>query len=224
MNDNTSQFAIKNNDSDSLIYKQNTARLIKNNKDLTGLLADVEISRLAIEEDMISPFVDHSVKVNEKGERVLSYGLSSGGYDFTLADEFMIFTNTYGKVLDPKGIDEGSFVRFKGDVCLVPPNSFVLGRTKERIKMPRDVMAMCLTKSTYARVGLFCVATPAEPGWEGYLTLEFANLTSLPAKLYAHEGAFQMVFFRLASPCKESYADRGGKYQNQGEEITLPKV
>lgn len=199
----------------------------------------VELEYYTVEEAnkfpvMISPFVDHQVRskqvlegvgshVEPVQEKIISYGLSSFGYDFRVADEFKIFTNAMSTMVDPKAFDPKAFVEFKGDVCVIPPNSFVLARTLERFSMPKDVVGMCLGKSTYARVGINCLVTPAEPGWEGYLTLEFANCTPLPAKLYANEGALQIAFFRGERP-NVTYADRNGKYQNQAAEVTLPRT
>ncbi len=174
-------------------------------------------------EPMIFPYIKDSIRVNDKGEKILSYGQSSYGYDVRVADEFKIFTNVNSVVVDPKNFDSNSFVDFKGNVCIIPPNSFVLARTLERFKLPRDIVGICVGKSSIARCGINCLVTPLEPGWEGYLTLEFANTTPLPAKLYANEGGLQIQFFR-GNPCRTSYADRAGKYQGQYSEITLPKV
>lgn len=172
---------------------------------------------------MIAPFTSKSVRINEQGEKIMSYGLSSYGYDFRVADKFKIFTNTYSTIVDPKNFDPKAFVEHVGDVCIIPPNSFVLAHTVEQFHMPRNVVGVCVGKSTYARVGIQCLVTPVEPGWSGFLTLEFANTTPLPAKLYANEGGLQIMFL-TGNPCETSYADRGGKYQNQCEEITLPKA
>lgn len=182
---------------------------------------------------MISPFTEKQVRYIERWygaedggyqkDKIISYGLTSFGYDFRVADEFKIFTNVHSKVADPKEFDQDNYVDFKGDVCTIPPNGFVLARTLERFHMPDDVVGVCVGKSTYARVGIQCLVTPAEPGWEGYLTLEFANLTPTPAKLYANEGGFQMQFFRGQRP-QVTYRDRGGKYQGQAAEITLPRT
>lgn len=185
---------------------------------------------------MISPFINESVRfINTEGtpvkedyegekSKVISYGLSSFGYDARIADEFKLFTNLNSTIVDPKQFDKRSFVDHKGPYCIIPPNSFVLARTVERFKMPKDMAGICLTKSTYARVGIYCLATPLEPGWEGYLTLEYANTTPLPAKLYANEGGLQIMFFKGSVPCDVTYADRAGKYNHQLEEITLPKA
>lgn len=175
------------------------------------------------EKPMIFPFVNHSVNRNEKNERILSYGLSSFGYDFRIAPEFKIFTNINNTIVDPKSFDEKAFVHHEGDVCIIPPNSFVLARTVEMFHMPDDVVGICVGKSTIARVGINCLVTPVEPGWNGYLTLEFANTTPLPAKLYANEGGLQIQFYRGKRP-RVTYSDRGGKYQGQKPEVTLPKT
>lgn len=172
---------------------------------------------------MIFPFVNHSVNRNEKNEKILSYGLSSFGYDFRIAPEFKIFTNINNTIVDPKAFDEKAFVHHEGDVCIIPPNSFVLARTVEMFHMPDDVVGICVGKSTIARVGINCLVTPVEPGWNGYLTLEFANTTPLPAKLYANEGGLQIQFYRGKRP-RVTYSDRGGKYQGQKPEVTLPKT
>jgi dCTP deaminase len=157
-------------------------------------------------------------------EKIVSYGLSSYGYDVRCADEFKIFTNINSTVVDPKNFDEKSFVDFKGDVCVIPPNSFALARTVERFKIPRDVLTICLGKSTYARCGIIVNVTPFEPEWEGYVTLEFSNTTPLPAKIYANEGVAQVLFLQSDEACDVSYKDRGGKYMNQGDQPVCPKV
>lgn len=177
---------------------------------------------------MIEPFTPQQTReeVRDNGtttrERVISYGVSSFGYDVRIADEFMIFTNVNSVQVDPKSFNEKSFVRFQGDVCVIPPNSFVLARSLEYFRMPRNVSGLVLGKSTYARCGVNCIATPLEPGWEGHITLEYINGTPLPARLYANEGAAQVQFFEGDAPLV-SYADRGGKYQGQ-RGITLPKA
>lgn len=171
---------------------------------------------------MISPFVDGQVRVDEKGNKVISYGLGSYGYDLRISDEFKIFSNINSLIVDPKNFDDKSFVDHKGPYCIIPPNSFALARTVEYFNMPRDVSGVVLGKSTLARIGISCLATPAEAGWSGELVLEFANTTPLPAKIYAWEGAAQMLFFR-GEPCEVSYADRSGKYQGQTG-ITTAKV
>lgn len=188
------------------------------------ILCDSEIAYLCEGENpMITPFVNKSVKVNDKGEKILSYGLSSFGYDARVAPEFKIFTNINSTIVDPKDFNDKNFVEVNGDYCIIPPNSFVLARTIERFCMPEDVVGICVGKSTIARVGINCLVTPLEPGWEGYLTLEFANTTPLPAKLYANEGGLQIQFFKGRRPAV-TYRDRAGKYQGQEAQIVLPKV
>lgn len=183
--------------------------------------SDKWITRQAVNNDMINPFEPNLVR-NVDDKKVISYGLSSYGYDIRCADEFKIFTNVNSSVVDPKNFTEDNFVDFKGDVCIIPPNSFVLARTVEYIKMPRDVLAVCLGKSTYARCGVVANITPIEPEWEGHITLEFSNTTPLPAKIYANEGVAQLLFFQSNEMCGVSYADRAGKYQGQ-RGITLPR-
>lgn len=167
---------------------------------------------------MIEPFSAEQVR---KG--VISYGISSYGYDMRIADEFKIFTNINATVVDPKNFDPKSLVDFKGDVCIIPPNSFVLGYSVEYFRIPRDVIVICLGKSTYARCGLVVNVTPLEPEWEGHVTIEISNTTPLPAKIYANEGIAQLIFLKGIEPCEISYADKTGKYQSQ-KGITLPKV
>jgi dCTP deaminase len=176
------------------------------------------IRKMSLEQGMIDPFVEKQVRAG-----VISFGVSSYGYDIRVADEFKIFTNVNSAIVDPKHFDPASFVDFKGDICIIPPNSFALGRTVERFKIPRSVMAVCVGKSTYARCGLILNVTPAEPEWEGYLTLEISNTTPLPARIYAGEGIAQLLFFESDEPCEISYADRQGKYQDQVN-ITLPRI
>jgi dCTP deaminase len=173
---------------------------------------------MAREHQMIVPFEDRQVR-----EGVISYGLSSYGYDIRVANEFKIFTNVNSTIVDPKNFDEQSFVDFKGDVCIVPPNSFALARTVEYFKIPRDVLTICLGKSSYARCGIILNVTPFEPEWEGFATLEISNTTPLPAKIYANEGIAQVVFFESDEMCEVSYADKKGKYQAQ-RDITLPRI
>ena len=180
------------------------------------------IRRKAFQEKMIEPFVSGQVRIVD-GKKIVSYGLSSYGYDVRCADEFKIFTNINNSIVDPKNFDEKSFVDFKGDVCIIPPNSFALARTVERFKIPRNVLTICVGKSTYARCGIIVNVTPFEPEWEGYVTLEFSNTTPLPAKIYAGEGCAQVLFFESDEDCEVSYADRGGKYQGQSG-VTLPKA
>jgi dCTP deaminase len=173
---------------------------------------------MAREHKMIEPFVDEQVR-----QGVVSFGLSSYGYDIRVADEFKVFTNINSTVIDPKQFDPQSFVDIKTDVCIVPPNSFALARTVEYFRIPRDVLTICLGKSTYARCGIIVNVTPFEPEWEGFVTLEISNTTPLPAKIYANEGLAQVLFFQSDEPCERSYADKKGKYQGQ-RGVTLPKI
>lgn len=183
-----------------------------------SIKSDRWIRKMALEQKMIEPFEDRQVRKN-----VISYGLSSYGYDVRIADEFKIFTNVFGAMVDPKSFDPKSFVDFRGEVCVIAPNSFALGRTIEYFRIPRNTMTICVGKSTYARCGIITNVTPLEPGWEGYVTLEISNTTPLPAKIYAHEGIAQILFFESDEPCEISYADKSGKYQGQIG-VTLPKV
>lgn len=183
-----------------------------------GLKSDRWIREQSIKNEMITPFCEENMGVG-----VVSYGLSSYGYDIRVADEFKIFTNVGGTVVDPKNFDEKNIVDFKGDVCIVPPNSFALARTIEYFKMPRDVLAICLGKSTYARCGIIVNVTPFEPGFEGHITIEISNTTPLPAKIYANEGIAQVLFLQGDDICEVSYADKKGKYQRQ-KGITLPRI
>jgi dCTP deaminase len=183
-----------------------------------GLKPDHWIRRMAIEQRMIEPFVDRQVR-----NGVISYGVSSYGYDVRVADEFMIFTNVHSAIVDPKNFDTKSMFEFRGEVCVIPPNSFALARTIEYFRIPRKVLTVCLGKSTYARCGLIVNVTPFEPEWEGYVTLEISNTTPLPAKIYANEGLAQVLFFEADEECEISYADKKGKYQNQ-QSIVLPKL
>lgn len=183
-----------------------------------GLKPDHWIRKMALEHGMIEPFVDHQVQ-----EGVISYGLSSYGYDIRVADEFKIFTNVYSTVVDPKGFDPRSMVDYKGEVCIIPPNSFALARSVEYFRIPRNVLTICVGKSTYARCGIIVNVTPFEPEWEGYVTLEISNTTPLPAKIYANEGIAQVLFFEADEECEISYADKKGKYQRQ-QGIVLPKL
>jgi dCTP deaminase len=173
---------------------------------------------MAIEHKMIDPFVENQVRSG-----VISFGLSSYGYDIRVADEFKVFTNINSTVIDPKAFDPRSFVDLKTDVCIVPPNSFALARTIEYFRIPRDVLTVCLGKSTYARCGIIVNVTPFEPEWEGTATLEISNTTPIPAKIYANEGIAQVLFFQSDEPCQTSYRDKKGKYQAQIE-VTLPKI
>ena len=176
------------------------------------------IKKQALENRMIEPFVDHQVS---KGH--ISYGLSSFGYDIRVADEFKIFTDVNTTVIDPKGFDEKSFVNYKGDVCIIPPNSFALARSLEYFRMPRDTIAICLGKSTYCRCGVIVNVSPLEPTWEGFLTMEISNTTPLPVKIYSNEGIAQLLFYESDEEPKVAYKDRKGKYQKQ-RGIVLPKV
>ena len=179
---------------------------------------DTWIRRMARDHKMIEPFVDTQVRGS-----AISYGVSSYGYDIRVADEFKIFTNINNTVIDPKNFDPRSFVDVKTDVCIVPPISFALARTIEYFRIPRDVLTICLGKSTYARCGIIVNVTPFEPEWEGTVTLEISNTTPLPAKIYANEGIAQVLFFQSDEPCEMSYADKKGKYQAQ-RGVTLPKI
>jgi dCTP deaminase len=179
---------------------------------------DSWIRRMAREHRMIEPFVDTQVRGT-----AISYGVSSYGYDIRVADEFKIFTNINNTVIDPKNFDPRSFVDVKTDVCIVPPNSFALARTIEYFRIPRDVLTVCLGKSTYARCGIIVNVTPFEPEWEGTVTLEISNTTPLPAKIYANEGIAQVLFFQSDEPCEMSYKDKKGKYQAQVG-VTLPRI
>ncbi len=187
---------------------------------------DTWIHRMAVEHGMIEPFEAGQVREKTRdGEtiRVISYGLSSYGYDLRVADEFKVFTNVYGSVVDPKGFDARSLVDIQGDECIVPPNSFALARSVEYFRIPRNVLTICLGKSTYARCGIIVNVTPFEPEWEGHVTLEISNTTPLPARIYANEGLAQVIFFESDQACATSYADRGGKYQSQ-RGITIPRM
>lgn len=187
-----------------------------------SIKSDKWIRRMAREHGMIEPFEPGQVKL-DGDRRLVSYGTSSYGYDIRCSNEFKIFTNINSAVVDPKNFDANSFVDFRGDVCMIPPNSFALARTIEYFRIPRNVLTICLGKSTYARCGIIVNVTPFEPEWEGYVTLEFSNTTPLPAKIYANEGVAQVVFFEADEPCEVSYKDRGGKYQGQ-RGVTLPKT
>ena len=177
---------------------------------------------MAREHGMIEPFEPGQVR-EVAGEKVISYGTSSYGYDVRCADEFKVFTNINSTIVDPKDFDERSFVNFKGKHCIIPPNSFALARTVEYFRIPRRVLTICLGKSTFARCGIIVNVTPLEPEWEGHVTLEFSNTTPLPAKIYANEGVAQMLFLESDEDCDVSYKDRGGKYQGQLG-VTLPKA
>ncbi len=183
-----------------------------------SIKSDKWITRMAREHRMIEPFAADQVR-----DGVISYGVSSYGYDIRVADEFKIFTNINSTIVDPKRFDQQSFVDFKGDICIIPPNSFALARTVEYFRIPRSILTICVGKSTYARCGIIVNVTPFEPEWEGTATLEISNTTPLPAKIYANEGIAQVVFFEGDEVCETSYADKKGKYQAQ-REITLPKI
>ncbi|MGA2961833.1 MAG: dCTP deaminase [Candidatus Korobacteraceae bacterium] len=183
-----------------------------------SIKSDRWIREMALKHQMISPFSEKQVR-----QGVISYGLSSYGYDLRVADEFKIFTNVNSTIVDPKNFDERSFVTVQSECCIVPPNSFALARSIEYFKIPRDVLTICLGKSTYARCGIIVNVTPFEPEWEGYVTLEISNTTPLPAKIYANEGLCQIIFFQSDEACETSYADRKGKYQGQ-QGIVLPKL
>src|ERR671916_610534 len=185
---------------------------------MASIKADKWIKRMALEHRMIEPFEERQVR---KG--VVSYGLSSYGYDIRVADEFKIFTNVNNALIDPKNFDPRSFVDVKADTCIVPPTSFAVARTIEYFRIPRDVLTVCLGKWTYARCGIIVNVTPFEPEWEGHVTIEISNTTPLPAKIYANEGIAQVLFFQSDEPCEVSYKDKAGKYQHQTG-VTLPKI
>jgi dCTP deaminase len=183
-----------------------------------SIKSDRWIRQMALEHGMIEPFADRQVR-----EGVISYGVSSYGYDMRVSTEFKIFTNVLNSMVDPKQFDPKSFVEFEGDVCIVPPNSFALGRSVEYFRIPRNVITITVGKSTYARCGIITNVTPFEPEWEGFVTLEISNTTPLPAKIYANEGIAQALFFEGDEPPETSYADRKGKYQGQ-RGVTLPRM
>ena len=183
---------------------------------------DTWIAKMAREHGMIEPFVQDQVR-SIAGRPVISFGNSSFGYDIRVSDQFRIFANVYGSVVDPKNFDPKGLVEVNNEVCLIPPNSFALALSVERFRIPRNVMTICVGKSTYARCGIIVNVTPFEPGWEGKAVLEISNSTPLPAKVYAGEGLAQVLFFESDTPCQTSYADRQGKYQNQND-IALPKT
>ena len=185
--------------------------------------SDHWIRRMSEQHGMIAPFERGQVKHGSDGNRIVSYGTSSYGYDVRCANEFKVFTNINSTIVDPKHFDPGSFVDVVGDECIIPPNSFALARTVEYFRIPRDVLVVCLGKSTYARCGIIVNVTPLEPEWEGHVTLEFSNTTPLPARIYANEGVAQMLFFQSDEVCDTSYADRAGKYQGQTG-VTLPRT
>ncbi|MCP5149331.1 MAG: dCTP deaminase [Ectothiorhodospiraceae bacterium] len=187
-----------------------------------SIKSDRWIRRMAAEHGMIEPFEPGQVR-SVGGNRVISFGTSSYGYDIRCANEFKIFTNINSAIVDPKNFDDSSFVDHVADVCIIPPNSFALARTVEYLRIPRDVLTICLGKSTYARCGIIVNVTPLEPEWEGHVTLEFSNTTPLPAKIYANEGVAQVLFLGSDEVCETSYRDRAGKYMGQ-RGVTLPKA
>ncbi|HTK40463.1 MAG TPA: dCTP deaminase [Gemmatimonadales bacterium] len=191
-----------------------------------SIKSDRWIRRMAREQRMIDPFVDSQMgRVDKEGRKCISFGVSSYGYDMRVAPEFRIFTNVLSAIVDPKNFDSKSFVEFQGDVCIVPPNSFALARSVEYFRIPRNVLTICVGKSTYARCGIITNVTPFEPEWEGYVTLEISNTTPLPAKIYANEGICQVLFFEADDDdiCEVSYKDKAGKYQGQ-QGVTLPRL
>ena len=185
-----------------------------------SIKSDNWIRKMAQEHGMISPFEPGQVREANQ-QKIISYGTSSYGYDVRCADEFKVFTNINSSIVDPKNFDSKSFVDIQSDVCIIPPNSFALARSVEYFRIPRNVLVICLGKSTYARCGIIVNVTPLEPEWDGHVTLEFSNTTNLPAKIYANEGVAQMLFLESDDICSVSYADRGGKYQGQ-QGVTLP--
>ena len=187
-----------------------------------SIKSDLWIRRMAEQHKMIEPYEAGQVR-HKDGEKLISYGTSSYGYDVRCSSEFKVFTNINSATVDPKAFDSNSFVDVQSDVCVIPPNSFALARTVEYFRIPRNVLTVCLGKSTYARCGIIVNVTPLEPEWEGHVTLEFSNTTTLPAKIYANEGVAQMLFFESDEVCETRYADRGGKYKGQTG-VTLPKT
>ena len=183
-----------------------------------AIKSDHWIKKMSLEKKMINPFTDEQMKSG-----LISYGLSSYGYDIRVADEYKIFTNVNNSIVDPKNFDANSFIDFKGDICIVPPNSFALARSVEYFKIPRKILTICVGKSTYARCGIIVNVTPFEPEWEGYVTLEISNTTPLPARIYSNEGLCQVLFFESDEECNVSYKDKNGKYLKQTG-ITLPKT
>ena len=188
-----------------------------------SIKSDKWIRKMAEDHNMIHPFEAEQVRKDKSENRLISYGTSSYGYDVRCSNEFKVFTNIHSAIVDPKSFDEKSFVDINSDVCVIPPNSFALARTVEYFKIPRNILTVCLGKSTYARCGIIVNVTPLEPEWEGHVTLEFSNTTNLPAKIYAGEGVAQMLFFESDEECEISYKDRDGKYQGQTG-VTLPKT
>ena len=188
-----------------------------------SIKSDKWITEMSDQYGMIQPFSENQIRLDDQGNKLISYGVSSYGYDVRCSNEFKVFTNIHSAIVDPKSFDEKSFVDIESDVCVIPPNSFALARTVEYFKIPRNVLTICLGKSTYARCGIIVNVTPLEPEWEGHVTLEFSNTTNLPAKIYAGEGVAQMLFFESDEECETSYKDRGGRYQGQTG-VTLPKA
>ena len=188
-----------------------------------SIKSDKWITKMSLEKKMIEPFSENQMRIDENGQKLISYGVSSYGYDVRCSNEFKVFTNIHSAIVDPKSFDEKSFVDINSDVCVIPPNSFALARTVEYFRIPRNVLTVCLGKSTYARCGIIVNVTPLEPEWEGHVTLEFSNTTNLPAKIYAGEGVAQMLFFESDEVCETSYKDRDGKYQGQTG-VTRPKT
>lgn len=187
-----------------------------------SLKEDNWIKKMSLAEGMIEPFVDAQVR-SVNNQKIVSYGLSSYGYDVRVSNRFKIFTNVYNSIVDPKNFQEDSFVDVETDICIIPPNSFALAVTVEYFRIPRNVLTLCIGKSTYARCGIIVNVTPFEPEWEGYVTIEISNTTPLPAKIYANEGIAQVLFLEASEVCEVSYADRGGKYMRQ-QGITIPSL
>ena len=188
-----------------------------------SIKSDKWITEMSDQYGMIQPFSENQIRLDEQGNKLISYGVSSYGYDVRCSNEFKVFTNIHSAIVDPKSFDEKSFVDIESDVCVIPPNSFALARTVEYFKIPRNVLTICLGKSTYARCGIIVNVTPFEPEWEGYVTLEISNTTPLPAKIYSNEGLCQVIFFESDEDCAVSYKDKSGKYQSQTG-INLPKL
>lgn len=193
-------------------------------EDFMSIKPDSWIRFMAQNHEMIAPFVDRQIRnAMSQESKIISYGVSSYGYDVRVANEFKIFTNMYSSVVDPKNFSETAFMEATGPVCIIPPNSFALARSVEYFKIPRNILTICLGKSTYARCGIIVNVTPLEPEWEGHITLEISNTTPLPAKIYANEGLAQIIFLQANEECEISYADRKGKYMKQ-QGITLPRM
>ena len=188
-----------------------------------SIKSDKWITEMSKTQSMIEPFSENQVRLDKDGEKLISYGVSSYGYDVRCSNEFKVFTNIHSAIVDPKSFDEKSFVDIESDICVIPPNSFALARTVEYFRIPRNVLTVCLGKSTYARCGIIVNVTPLEPGWEGHVTLEFSNTTPLPAKIYANEGVAQFIFLKGNERPKVTYANRKGKYMKQ-KGVTLPKI